>query len=458
MSTRPGAAEELVGRSAGELAERVRAGTISPAEVVRAHLARILAVDGRVGAFQDVRRERALAEAEALARAPDLGSLPLAGVPIAIKDNLDVAGEPTRMGCRATPETPAAGDSEAVRRLRAAGAIVVGKTRLPELGIWATTDGAFGVTRSPWGLERTAGGSSGGSAAAVAAAMVPIALGNDGMGSIRIPAAACGLVGVKPGAGVVPTGIGAHDWFGMAENGPLTTTVADAAHVLSVLADRPDLAEVRAPTGPVRIALSTRSPAQGVRAERAWAEAARASAALLRQAGHAVEHADPRYPTAFVPAIFGHWFAGPLADAERLDPRRLEPRTRRHLAWGRLARRLGLVSARRREAWRGLHASFFEHHDVLLTPALARVPPPADHWSERSWLANVVACVRYAPFNAPWNFAGFPALVVPAGRHPSGMPLAVQLVAAPGGEALLLSLAAELERLQPWPRHAPEPA
>ncbi len=434
----------------------MRAGTLSPADVVRAHLARITAVDGRVGAFQGLRRERALAEAEALARAPDLATLSLAGVPIAVKDNLDVAGEPTRMGSSATPETPAAQDSEAVRRLRAAGAIVVGKTRLPELGIWATSDGAFGVARSPWGLERTAGGSSGGSAAAVAAAMVPIALGNDGMGSIRIPAACCGLVGVKPGAGVVPAGIGVHDWFGMAENGPLATTVADAALMLSVLAERPDLAEVRAPAGLLRIAWSTRSPAAGVRVERAWAEAARASAELLRRAGHAVQRADPRYPNAFVPAIFGHWFAGPLEDAEGLEQRRLEPRTRRHLAMGRLATRLGLVSARRREDWRALHASFFERYDVLLTPALARVPPPADHWSERSWLANVVACVRYAPFNAPWNFAGFPALVVPAGRHPSGMPLAVQLVAAPGGEALLLSVAAELERLQPWPRHAPD--
>src|SRR5690606_17038967 len=143
-------------------------------------------------------------------------------------------------------------------RLRAAGAIVVGMTRMPELGVWGTSDGATGIARSPWAPERSAGGSSGGSAAAVAAGMVPVAHGNDGLGSIRIPAAACGLFGLKPGPGVVPCGLGPTDWCGLVENGVLATTVEDAALVLSVMAARPDLAAVAEPARPLRSDVSVR--------------------------------------------------------------------------------------------------------------------------------------------------------------------------------------------------------
>ena len=446
----------LVGRSATELAALVREGTIRPTEPVLACLERIRRLDPMIGAFQLVRAERALAEADALARLPDLDSLPLAGVPIAIKDNLDVAGEPTRFGSAATPDLAAAGDHEIVRRLRAAGAVVVGKTRVPELCAWATTDGAFGAARNPWRLERTPGGSSGGSAAAVAAGLVPIAVGNDGLGSIRIPAAACGLVGVKPGPGVVPSQIGANTWFGLAENGPLATNVEDAALLLTVLADRAALRDPAPPSSRLRIAVSVRSPAAGVRVDRAWAGAAEQTGERLALAGHTVEHADPPYPFRSTPAVLGYWFAGTESDAKGLDPRRLEPRTRRHASVGRLARRLGLVAEKHRAAWRRAQEPFFRRYDVLVTPGLAQAPIAVDRWSRRGWLANVLAQIAYAPFAAPWNFAGFPAMTLPTGRlHPAGTPLGVQLAAGPGSEALLLALAAELQQLSPWPRRAP---
>ncbi|MBI4539915.1 MAG: amidase [Gemmatimonadetes bacterium] len=445
----------LAGQTATALAALVRAGQVSPVEVVRAHLARIAALDERVGAFQLVRGEKALAEAEALAARADLRSLPLAGVPVAIKDNVHVAGEPMRRGSSATPETAGEADHEIVRRLRSAGAIVVGKTRVPELGVWGTTDSAFAVTRNPWNLERTPGGSSGGSAAAVAAAMVPVAHGNDGLGSIRIPAAACGLFGIKPGAGVVPSELGPNSWFGMAENGPLATTVDDAALVLSVLAECPELREPAPPERPLRVAVSTRSPMRGVNAGPEVRSATIETARLLAGAGHHVEAADPPYPIRSAVAILARWTAGAARETDGLDPARLEPRTRRHAQLGRIAERLGLIKPGDREAWRALLGSFFASCDVLLTPALATPPIRAEAWGRRSWSANLIANARFAPFTAPWNFAGYPAAAVPAGLHPDGTPLSVQLVAPPGGEALVLSVAKQLEMLRPWRRHAP---
>jgi amidase len=190
---------DWVGRSAVEIAAAVRERRVAPREVVAAHLARIARLDGRIGAFRAVRAEAALAEAGALGERADLSALPLAGVPVAVKDNLAVRGEATRAGSAATPEAPAAADHVTVARLRAAGAVVVGVTNVPELCVFNTTDGVYGTARNPWDPARSAGGSSGGSAAAVAAGMVPLALGNDAMGSLRIPAAVCGLVTVKPG-------------------------------------------------------------------------------------------------------------------------------------------------------------------------------------------------------------------------------------------------------------------
>ncbi|HEU5007460.1 MAG TPA: amidase family protein [Jatrophihabitantaceae bacterium] len=453
--------------SAAEIAASVRSGTLSARSAVEAALNRIAERDPQLGAFQLVRAEAALREADAVDAHADRAELPLAGVPVAIKDNVPVAGEPMRIGSAGSDPAPQQRDHAIVARLREAGAVVVGLTAVPELCVFAATDSTFGTTRNPWNPAHTPGGSSGGSAAAVAAGLVPVAHGNDGMGSIRIPAACCGLVGIKPGFGLVPSALGSggpagarvvggEDWFGMAENGPLTTTVADAALMLSVLAGRPDLATLGEP-GTLRIAVSTKAPMPGTPVDREWADATRRTADVLRGAGHSVRDANPPYGQVVSTSGIVRWTAGTELDARTLaDRSKLAPRTRRHAALGALALRAGLPHEKGRTNWQRRAAAFFDGHDVLLTPALAQSPIASARWSERGWFANVWSNARYAPFAAPWNLAGWPAMAVPAGVTATGLPVSVQLVARPGGEALLFALAAQLEQLQPWPRLAPD--
>lgn len=454
----------LLGLPATELAARVRGGQATAMDVVAAHLAHIDATNPVIGAFRHVRAARALAEAEAVSRRPDLHMLPLAGVPVAIKDNLPVAGETMRLGVRTLPERPQPDDHEVVRRLRAAGAVIIGLTHVPELCVWPFTDGPLGTARNPWHLDRTAGGSSGGSAAAVAAGMVPLAVGNDGLGSIRIPAAACGLVGVKPGAETVPSDIGDGSWFGFSENGPLATTVADATLMLAVLAGRPTLAalidDAAAPTPPLRIALSTRSPALGVRVDPACAAAAEQAATVLAAAGHQVESRHP--PTSPLDGlhVIATWGLGTASDldaalAAGVDPSHLEPRTHAHARMGRLLGRLGFGGPRVRARLRTHFRAFFDRVDVLVTPTLARPAIAATGWPARGWRASLQAAAAFAPFTGAWNAAGVPALTVPTARSADGLPIGVQLVGPPGSEAQLLQLARVLENALPWPRHAP---
>lgn len=446
-----------VGWTAAAIAEGVRSGALSPVDVVREHLAQIARHDARIGAFERVRGEAALREAALLAADPRLPALALAGVPVAVKDNIPVAGEPLRAGSAATAEQPSSSDHEVVRRLRAAGAIVVGLTRTPELALWPVTDDARGTTRNPWNTARTAGGSSGGSAAAVAAGMVPVAHGNDGLGSVRIPAAACGLVGWKPGEGVVPSEVGNGSWFGMSANGVLATTVEDAALVASVLAERPALA-LPAAARPLRIALATDSPVAGARTDPAVAALVQQLGATLRSLGHEVEAIRLPAPAGVALAVFAHWFAGAAADAELLaHPDRLLPRSRPHVALGRAVRRLGLVRPGARERWRERLLAMLQGFDVLLTPTTASTAIAADGWAQRGWFANLRAALAFAPFTGAVNFAGLPALSLPAGLH-EGLPVGAHFVGRPGGEGLLFSLAQQVERRQPWPRHAPPAA
>ncbi len=444
-----------VGRTVREIAAAVQGGSVTPAGVTGEHIEQIAALDGRVGAFVTVLGDSAVTEAEALAARSDLSSLPLAGVPVAIKDNVPVAGQPTRFGSSVTPDTPAQKDHELVRRLRDAGAVVVGITRLPELGVWATSEDANGVARNPWNLDLTPGGSSGGSAAAVAAAMVPAAHGNDGLGSIRIPSACCGLFGLKPGAGVVPAEVGRTSWRGLAENGPLATTVDDAALLLSVMAARPELAVVAPPAGSLRIALSTKVPLPGIKVDPEILRIVDETAAALRDAGHEVTRSDPPYSQRAANAIVA-WFAASTADeTEGLDESKLERRQRRHAQIGRTLQRLGRVKEKDRDRFKQRSAEFFSKFDVLLTPVMTKPPLEAAGWRDRSWRANFWGNAKWVPFLGPWNFAQYPGAAVPAGVHSSGMPIGVQLVAPAGGEALLLSVAKQLETARPWPRHAP---
>lgn len=446
---------EWIGRTAAEIAAAVRAGKASAGEVVREHLDRIAAIDGELGAFVRVRAERAAAEAAEVDARGDLAGLPLAGVPVAIKDNIPVAGEPMRSGSAATPDTPQPADHPVVAGLRAAGAVVVGITNLPELGIYPFTDNAYGIARNPWDPRRTSGGSSGGAATAVASAMVPIAHGNDGAGSIRIPAANCGLFGLKPGPGVVPAEIGADSWDGMSENGPLATTVGDAALMLAVMAGEPSFAEVTEPGG-LRIALSIKPPAAGVTIRRELKAAVRTAGAALAGLGHEVAVDDPHYPLWTGTAVISRWLALPAADAEPyLSDPRLEDRTRRHARAGRLIAKVRPPREDDRRRFREAVEPLFERRDVLVMPTLARRPPQARAWGQGSWLRSVGSAMTYAPMTAAWNLAGYPAATVPMGVDASGLPLAVQLVAAPGKESLLLGVAAQLEARRPWARHAP---
>lgn len=337
-------------------AERVRRGEVSSADLVAATLARIAALDPRLRAFSLVAGERALDEARRAdaARAAGAPLGPLHGVPVAVKDDLDVAGEVTTYGTAAAGDAPAAVDGEAVRRLRAAGAVVVGRTAVPELMIVPFTEGPrHGTTRNPWDLDRSAGGSSGGSGAAVAAGLVPAALGSDGAGSIRVPAAFCGVYGLKPQRGRVPTAPRAEVWHGLSVIGPLTRSVADAALLLDVLAGtgRRFATAAATPPGRLRVAVSTAVPSGVVaRVGDEQRRAVRATADLLRALGHTVVERDPDYGTAAGRVVVRYLRGIADAAAELPHPERLSARTRGYVRLGRAVPPALLARARAGEA------------------------------------------------------------------------------------------------------------
>ncbi len=447
-----------VGRAAVEIAEMVRSGQVRPTQVVADHLRQIQEVEPSIHALLAQRPEKALAEAAELEGRADLAALPLAGVPVTIKDSVDVAGEPTRLGSLALPDTPRDSDDELVRRLRQAGCIVVGKTNQPELAIWHFTESNLGTTRNPWNLDRGPGGSSGGAGAGVAAAMTPIAQGSDGGGSIRLPAAFCGLFGIKPGPGIVPIAGGAKEhWFGMSQWGPLATTVGDAALVLDVLAGTNAYRDVQAAPGRLRLALSLKPPATGVRVNREVRLAVEAAADALREAGHTVTVTDPPYSPDFTVYFLHRFFAGIALEADELglELGKLEPRTQRMVRIGRYLNQYRPVPA---DGTRRLYERFdtwFRDYDVLLTPTTAQPFTAASGWLHRSYLATLLKATSQVPFTPAANILNLPAASIPAGLTADGFPIGMQMIAARGGESLILSLARQLEELRPWPRHAP---
>ncbi len=444
--------DQLVGRTAAELAELVRNRSVTAGAVTRAHLERICAVDSQLGAFQLVCADRALADAAAIDARDDLSQLPLAGVPIAIKDHVDIAGLPTRNGSLATDPGPRAADATLVTRLRDAGAVIVGKTRVPEMCGWATTDSAFGVTRSPWDPTLASGGSSGGSAAAVASGMVALAHGSDGGGSIRIPSAACGLFGIKPGLDLVPS-VKPAEWHGLAAHGPLATTVADAALGLSVMAQRPELAIVSPPASSLRIALSVK-PVMTGKLDPRYLAAVDTIAGVLRDSGHEVVPADPPYGNDIMAIAGARGLAGIAQEATGLSIRQLEHRTVPGVLIGRMIERFGLLREQQYHAFYQRMVDFFGHYDLLLTPTVAYWRIPAEGWSRRSWIANMRASM-FAGFTPQWNVAGMPAAAIPVRAEPDRVPPSVQVVGPRGAEALILSVARQIEQAHPWPRHPP---
>jgi amidase len=445
--TRPGG---LTGMRAVDIARAVRERRVTPEEVIRAHLDRIAAADPLIRAFQEVRADEALADAEALGRRDDLGSLPLAGVPVAVKDNIDVAGLPTRHGSAATAAAAASQDDELVRRLRQAGGIPIGKTQMPELAIWPFTEPvAFPATRNPWDLSRTPGGSTGGGAAAVVAGMAALALGSDGGGSIRIPAACCGIVGVKPGPGLVPLAGGASQhWHGLTAFGPLARCAADAAAALSVLTGQPGLnlsTAAKPPWRPLRIAVSARHPSPGARVAPAVRASLERAAELLRAAGHTVTWARPPYPASLGLRFSSRWLAGIAEDARDLRADALEARTQAMVRRGRRAAKR--VRPASDDPFAARVADWLGHYDALLTPTLARPAVPLGTWAGPGWVRAMLGVGNWL-YTTPWNLAGFPAASVPFGSD-QGLPLGLQIVAPAGGEPTVLALAAQLEQLRP---------
>ena len=440
------------GATAVEIATAVRSGAASARDVVAAHLAYIDRVDPRYGAFRRVRASEALAEADAVDQRADRAGLALAGVPVAIKDHVEVAGEYRGDGSLATSRVPAVTDHELVARWRAAGAVVVGLTRVPELCAFPTSDDPDGIARSPWDARYSAGGSSGGAAAAVSAGMVPLAHGSDGMGSIRIPAACCGLVGLKPGGGVTPHSVDEGGWLGLSEHGVLATTVQDAALGFALMAGR-EPAALTTPE-PLRIAVSSRSPVVFAQPDAETKAGLYRVARALGVAGHSTVGAHPKIPASIQTLAGGYWVGAVAAECpDTIDEAKLQPRTRTHLALGRAALRVGLVNQQARARWRERALEFFSGFDLLVTPVLARPPAPAEAWSAKPWFANAQMSSRTAPYPNLWNLASFPAIAVPAGVRADGAPASVQLVAPPGGEDLLLAVAAQLAEVLPWQRH-----
>jgi amidase len=463
-------APQLITVGIARQAEMVRRREVSPVELLEACLRRIEEKDPRLNAFRAVYAERATEQAEAAEKAVLAGEdpdRPLLGVPIAIKDDTDVQGDVTTLGTGAF-DSKAEEDAEVVGRLRAAGAVVIGKTRVPELVMWPFTETATsGVTRNPWDLDRTPGGSSGGSAAAVAGGLVGGALGSDGAGSIRVPSSCCGLFGLKPQRDRIS--IAPHDerrlgWHGLAVYGPIVPSVRDAALFLDATAARRpprSFAEsASSAPGKLRVALSFKLPpgitALAARLDPEVRQATEDVANLLRSLGHEVVPRDPDYGM-IANNVVARYLRGIHDDVTAIErPVRLERRTRG------MSRLGGLITDRmlaRERARDERHAArigrLFADHDVLLTPVLTTAPIEVGRYEGRGALWTLVGSAAFVAYAPPWNATGQPAAAVPAGLSSGGLPIGVQLVGRPHDEATLLSLSAQIEAERPWAERLP---
>lgn len=461
--------QELLRSGVAGQAAALRDGRVGAVELTEAVLAAVAESNPKVNAFSEVLAESALREAAELDKRAAGSRGPLHGVPVAIKQENDIAGSVTTFGGRAN-HTPAAADGEIVRRLRRAGAVIVGKTTMPEFGLWPFTEAeATGITVNPWDTGHTAGGSSGGSAAAVAAGMVAAAIGGDGGGSLRIPASCCGLFGLKPSRGRVSTAPHPDLWQSLGVLGPLTRSVLDSALVHdaiagSVAGDRyhapgplPSLVDaLRKPVGRLRIGWSTAAPVRGTRCDPEVESATAALAATLAGLGHEVRPVQPDYPDtrfAFLAQVAG----GVRDEAARVEHYdRLEARTRTVLrlgAWARPAVTGRAIAAGTRAAARV--NTVFDEVDLLLTPTLPVVAPPVPALP-RGAVRALLAAIPMTAYTAIWNVCGNPAASLPAGFTRSGLPIGVQLVGRLHDEPTLMAVAAQLEQAQGWTGRWPQ--
>jgi amidase len=450
--------EELAFRSALELAGLVHAREVTPVELVELYLARIERLDPQLNAFVTVDGERALARA----REPFEGRF--AGVPIPIKDLNETAGLRTTYSCRAFADNVPELDGSATRKLREAGFVVIGKTNTPEFGTIAVTESVLnGACRNPWDLSRTPGGSSGGAGAAVAAGLAPVAHGSDGGGSIRNPASCCGLVGLKASRGrISPAPLNAG-MLGLGSSGALTRTVRDAGALLDVFAgsepgdlfaapaaERPFADEPGRAPGTLRVAVTTTPPVE-VDVHPDCAAAAHGFAELLAELGHDVrEETPPWQGEHVVPDFLIVWAA--WISLWPVDRRHVEPIDRALMEdaeatsstdLARAVARLQDLSRRVINVWNDV--------DVVVTPTLALPPVPIGWTFEgtddpRTQFGRLI---DFTPFTPLVNVTGQPAISIPFGES-DGVPVGVQLIGPPNGEALLLRLAAQVEEARPW--------
>ena len=493
MSGKPLSQDEYLRHDAIGLAELVRRGEVAPIELVETAIARIELINPRVNAV--IHRMDGSARSSAQGDLPDG---PFRGVPFLLKDLVSpVAGEPFRCGSRFLADYVAPHDSELVRRYRQAGFVFLGKTNTPEFGLTPVTEPRlFGPTRNPWDLTRTSGGSSGGSAAAVATGMVPVASGGDGGGSIRIPAACCGLFGMKPTRGRLPTGPDFGEiWHGAVVEHVLARSVRDSAAILDATAGpdpgapyeapqaaRPYLEEVRREPGQLRIAFTDR-PWLGNSVDPECSTALRDTARLLESLGHSVEEASPEldgraFARAFLTMICGE-LRGDIEDAEaalrrRAGPRDFEPATwalallGRSISAARFSRAIRLLQRTSRQV-----APFFERYHVLLTPTLSRPPVLTGSLQptpKEEFLLKLLGGLRagsvlrlagileqtadkvfeFIPWTPVSNATGQPAMSIPLHWTPAMLPVGLHFIGRFGDESTLYRLAGQLERARPW--------
>lgn len=454
------------------LADQVKRGKVSPAELLEAAIERVEARNGTVNAVT-----MKLYDYGRKAIADGLPDGPFTGVPFLLKDlTASLAGVKMTRGSKFFADAPPpTADSEHVKRLKKAGLVIFGRTNTCELGLSLTCEPQlYGPTKSPWDVTRISGGSSGGAAASVGARMLPMAHGSDGFGSIRVPAACCGIVGLKPTRGrntFAPyTGEGLG---GCSTEHALTLTVRDTAALLDATAGagpgdpyvappppRPFLADVQAERRPLRIAYTTAAP-NGAPVDTEYLKALAETVVLCKDLGHKVQEADPEIDRAAVVPTFLTLAAANMVVALASHPTAGRPARKgevENVTWGTGQKGEKIAAADYVRATQTMHrlgrqmAAFHAGYDVLLTPGLGTLPP------KLGWIDMMLEDVdeywrrvfTFSPFTVWFNLTGQPALMLPLGRTASGFPIAVQLVGRYGEEGTILSLGAQLEKARPW--------
>jgi amidase len=471
------AATDLLFRPVTELADLVRSGEVSARELVQTSLDRIEELNPKLNAFVDVDAEGALAAADGVSSGDER---PFAGVPIAIKNNRPVAGMRLTLGAEFAGDFTPDFDHNVVRRLKDAGFIPVGTTTLPEWGILPTSEARrFGPTRNPWDTERTPGGSSGGSAAAVASGMVPVAHGNDGGGSTRIPAACCGLVGLKPQRGRISLAPEAGQQF-LVQDGVLTRTVDETARLLDILAgpelgdsswapppEEPFARSAQREPGSLRIAMTTLPPLPDAEVDPVCAQAVADAGQLLESLGHNVAEADPPWQVPDVLRLFTSSFAPAvslqIAWMAMVNGREPTEADMEPLSWA-----LWSISQKQNsietmggeiqlQQFSRQLVTWADEYDALLMPSLAEAPVTLGTMDACApdAMATFARSGKFTPFTAIFNVTGQPAISLPLYQREDGLPLGVQLVGRPAQEGALLALSAQIEAAAPWADRRP---